>query len=399
MPHRVLVVDDQLVQREYLRGLLKRAGALHVETADGGAQALAMLYSNDFDLVLSDVLMPDIDGIQFIQKLSQRTPLPMLAIISSSPRRLIEGVCSVAESLGVQVVDQISKPATFGAVHSLLKRVRTLGVAHAQSRTAESSYDGKVLAKAIATRQIQAWYQPQLRIADGLVVAAEALVRWVRPNGNVLLPVQFLPSMIAAGLEEDLLMAVVEHSIEAQALWLSKGCSIEVSVNLPSHLLDDQALPDRLHAHVVKLGGAPERLCFELTETSTTRSRSDFFAGVCRLRIMGFGVSQDDAGQGYSSIFNIASAPFTEIKIDRSLVARCARDDGARAAVESIVGIGRKLSLNVVAEGVETHEQLAILKGLKCDVVQGFLISRALNNGLFCDFVLSWNAKRVGAAS
>ena len=90
----------------------------------------------------------------------------------------------------------------------------------------------------------------------------------------------------------------------------------------------------------------------------------------------GFGLAQDDSGQGYSSVFNLVSTPFTELKIDRSLISRC--DEGAQAAVESIVSLGRRLALNVVAEGVETWEQLALLKKLQCDMAQGFLISRAL---------------------
>ncbi|MNV53051.1 Oxygen sensor protein DosP [compost metagenome] len=162
-------------------------------------------------------------------------------------------------------------------------------------------------------------------------------------------------------------------------------------MNLPTHLLDDQSLPDRLYAHVMHYGGRPGAISFELTEGTTTLAISDFYAGACRLRMKGFGLAQDDSGQGYSSLFKIASTPFTEIKVDRSLISRCAAEDGARAAVESIIFLGRKLGLNVVAEGVETQEQLAILKGLRCNSVQGFLISHALTEELFCCFLKKQN--------
>jgi len=389
MPHRVLVVDDQLIQREHLRGLLKRAGASQVETAESGMQALAMLDHDAFDLVLSDLLMPGLDGIQFIQRLSLRDCHPALALMSSSPRRVIEGACLVAETLGVRVVDQISKPATPRAIHDLLGRLQSSAGLQAEKMAAsEPLYDRQTLKMALGCHQIEAWYQPKVRISDGCVVAAEALARWVVPNGPVLLPVQFLPSMIMNGLEEELLMAILEQTVEAQTLWESKGHCVEVSVNLPCHMLDDRGLPDRLHARVIEMGGNPGSICFELTESSTTRTLSDLYAGVCRLRMKGFGVAQDDSGQGYSSLFNIASTPFTEIKIDRSLVSRCARNEGARAAIESMVGLGKKLGLNVVAEGVETCEQLRILRELKCDAVQGFFISGALTQELFCNFIL-----------
>lgn len=101
----------------------------------------------------------------------------------------------------------------------------------------------------------------------------------------------------------------------------------------------------------------------------------------------GFWPAQDDSGQGYSSVFNLVSTPFTELKIDRSLISRSVTDDGAQAAVESIVSLGRRLALNVVAEGVETWEQLALLKKMQCDTAQGFLISRALTPELLLGFL------------
>lgn len=392
MQQRILILDDQLLQREYLRSLFLQAGLTSVDTAESVDQALEMVDCSEYSLVLCDLLMPGVDGVQFIQQLSLRPTPPLLAVISSSPLRLMAGAELVADSLGLRVIDQISKPATPKAITNLVSKLRATSSRGSESSVCKSTFTPKALKDALLSRQMQAWYQPKMRIYDGRVVAAEALVRWVRSDGSVLLPREFLPSLIQSGLEEELLISMLQQTIEAQKLWMRHGFRVEVSVNLPTHLLDDQALPDRLHSYVRENQGRPSAISFELTESSTTREDSDFYAGACRLRMKGFGLAQDDSGQGYSSLFKIASTPFSEIKIDRALTSRCATEDGARAAVESIIFLGRKLGLNVVAEGVETHEQLAVLKDLKCNSIQGFLISRALTDMLFCRFLQKQNA-------
>ena len=138
------------------------------------------------------------------------------------------------------------------------------------------------------------------------------------PDGSVLLPGQFLPALILDELEDELLLSMLAQTITAQHVWQQHDFRMEVSVNLPTHLLQNADLPDRLYDHVMRLGGTPQDICFELTEGSTTDAISDYYAGACRLRMKGFGLAQDDSGQGYSSVFNLVSTPFTELKIDRS---------------------------------------------------------------------------------
>lgn len=110
---------------------------------------------------------------------------------------------------------------------------------------------------------------------------------------------------------------------------------------------------------------------------------SNFYAGACRLRMKGFGLSQDDFGQGYSSYMNLVSTPFTELKIDRALVHGCSENEELAQALTSIVALGRQLGLTVVAEGVETAQELALLRRINCTQVQGFLISHAVSSSEF----------------
>lgn len=387
LSYRVLIVDDQLLQREYLKNLFIQAGIAHVETAENGCHALRLLEQQPYDLVLSDLLMPELDGVQLIQRLSTYEKPPLLAVISSSPKRLIAGASLVAKTLGMRVIDQLSKPAQPQAIIALVAKLKAASRLKAESLVSGQVFDRAALQHALSSGEIRAWFQPKMRIADSAIVAAEALVRWVRSDGSVLLPGQFLPALILDELEDDLLLSMLAQTITAQHAWQQHDFRVDVSVNLPTHLLQDADLPDRLYDHVMRLGGNPQDICFELTEGTTTDAISDYYAGACRLRMKGFGLAQDDSGQGYSSVFNLVSTPFTELKIDRSLISRCVADDGAQAAVESIVSLGRRLALDVVAEGVETWEQLALLKKMQCDMAQGFLISRALTPELLLGFL------------
>ncbi|HCT04231.1 MAG TPA: diguanylate phosphodiesterase, partial [Pseudomonas sp.] len=138
-------------------------------------------------------------------------------------------------------------------------------------------------------------------------------------------------------------------------------------------------LADRLLEFVLLHDGIPGMICFELMECSVPQDISNFYAGACRLRIKGFGLSQDDFGKGYSSYLNLVSTPFTELKIDQALVQGCHDNEGMASALASIISLGRKLGLTVVAEGVETPQQLALLRKVDCNQVQGFLISHAVS--------------------
>lgn len=383
LPYRVLVVEDQAFQREYLLELLREQGVAHLEAAADGAEAVERLERQHFDLVLSDLLMPGMDGVQLIQHLSALEYRPQLALMSSAPRRVLGGACQAARELGLTVVDLIPKPAMPAAIARLLERLgRRQG--HEPSPAQQvPGFSRSQLLLGLARGELQAWFQPKKSLRDGRIVAAEALVRWLHPEHGLLLPGSFIDDLGRYGLEQVLLWTVVEQSLRAQATWREQGYHIPVSVNLPPHLLDDPGLPDRLADFVLHQGGEPAALCFELTEGSTTRQPGSYHAGACRLRMKGFGLAQDDFGQGYSSLYNLVSTPFTELKIDRALVHGSVEDEALAAALESTVALGRRLGLEVVAEGVDSAAELSLLRRLQCDRVQGFLISEAVSAQAF----------------
>lgn len=379
MAFNILVVEDHLFQHQYLLELFGTLGGASIQSAYSGDEALALLKSQHFDLILSDLMMPGMDGVQLVQKLSELKHKPALALMSSAPGRLMISASLAAKSLGFKVLDQLAKPVNLTALRKLMDKLALFSSDLVAAVKAPQEHSLADLKDAITTGQIQPWFQPKKSLATGRIVAAEALARWDHPRLGLLLPRDFLPGIVAHGLEEELLMQFVIRTLSAQAEWRTQGYDVPVTINLPTHLLDDDDLPDRLYELVIREGGQPSKIGFELMESSVTQNLGRYFSGVCRLRFKGFGLAQDDFGKGYSSYFNLVSTPFTELKIDRSLVYGCVENENLEAALCSIVALGKKLGLNVVAEGVETAEELALLGRLNCDQAQGFLISKAID--------------------
>lgn len=381
---RILIVEDQPFQREYLLNLFRDLGADQLRAAEDGADALSCLAAERFDLVVSDLMMPGLDGVQLIQRLATLEQPPLLAIMSSAPRQLMGSACMVARAHGITVLEQIAKPARAPAIRRLLEKLTArLERSERRARPPLSPPTRGDLEHALREGELRAWFQPKSSLIDGRIVAAEALVRWEHPQHGVLRPGDFMDVLTAAGLDEALLWSMLEQAIQAQLEWARQGFRLTVAVNLPTHLLDDAELPDRLAAFVAEQGGVPAHIVFELLECSSTATPANYYAGTCRLRMKGFGLAQDDFGQGYSSLYNLVSTPFTELKIDRALVHGCVDDEGLAAALESIVKLGRQLGLEVIAEGVEHPDELALLRRLRCDCAQGYLISEPVPPSVF----------------
>jgi EAL domain-containing protein (putative c-di-GMP-specific phosphodiesterase class I)/FixJ family two-component response regulator len=380
-PCSILIVEDHPFQHLYLQHLFSELGDFHLESARDGEEALARLKKREFDLVLTDLLMPGMDGVQFIQGLAGLRSRPALAIMSATSRRMLMGASLVARNLGVKVIGLISKPVRATALRSLTDQL--MGLRQAALPLPAPGIDRQAVLEALDNGDLQAWFQPKKALANGRIVAAEALVRWMHPEHGLLLPGMFLTSLKAFELEERLLWQVLGQAINAQAQWRDQGYDIPVSINLPTHLLNSHDLADRILEFVHTHQGVPGRICFELMECSLPQDISNFYAGACRLRIMGFGLSQDDFGKGYSSYMNLVSTPFTELKIDRALVQGCNENEELAQALTSIVALGRQLGLTVVAEGVETAQELALLRKIDCTQVQGFLISHAVSSDQF----------------
>jgi len=377
MGYRILVVEDHPILLASTIAMLEASGCDFVKGAKDGSEALRLLSEQVYDLVISDLHMPNVDGVQLIESLPiEDQSRPALAIISSDSPQILSSASHAAKARGLSVLGAYQKPFLKETADALLLALekRTL---NPQPPKLYSSAD--ILLKALEDQEIQAWFQPKYCLMQQRIVGVEALSRWQHPQLGLLLPQSFLPDIHREGLHEQQLWAILKQSITAQRYWKTLGHDIPVSVNLHTKLLDDRSLPSRLHKFVTNMEASPASICFELTESTTTVEKSSYYSGAARLRMMQFGLSQDDFGTGYSSFHRLIATPFTELKIDRSMVQNSPRQEAFRIALSSLIRLAKDLGLDVVAEGVETYEELALLRSLNCDVIQGFLVSPAVD--------------------
>lgn len=238
------------------------------------------------------------------------------------------------------------------------------------------------LREAIANDEISLEFQPVFSTSDWSVVSAEALARWRHPTRGPIPPAHFIPLAEECGLIGDLGGQLIFRACQAAAQWSSNLC---VAVNLSPLQFQSGNLMNRVQSALRKTGLPPERLQLEVTESLLIQDVDRTFQQLEALRANGIQVLLDDFGVGYSSLSYFQRFTFDRVKIDRSFVHGISTSQTAKAIVETIIKLGRQLNMGIVAEGVETEDQMRLLSAMGCTHLQGYFLSRPLTSKLVSD--------------
>jgi diguanylate cyclase (GGDEF)-like protein len=230
------------------------------------------------------------------------------------------------------------------------------------------------LRHAVAARNFTLAYQPKLNLGTGLVDGAEALLRWSNSREPVP-PNVFVPMLESLGLIDEVGGWVIVQAMSETAHWTTGG-DFRVAANVSPLQLTREDFASRVLSSLHELGGDPRRLELEVTESSLMADPRRASVSLSKLRAAGVSIAIDDFGTGHSSLRMLAGLPIDVLKIDGSFVRDLVTNRNHRAIVQTTIGLAASLGMKTVAEGVETFEQLELLRDLGCDVVQGYLISR-----------------------
>ena len=329
----------------------------------------------------------------------------VLAVGLDDPKR--------AEALAAALLAAFASPFTYGAheFHLTASIGASVGpddadtaerlIAHAES----ASFDAKRMGRNVASRfvpamlatpserhmlhrellhaiergQLELLYQPVYDVLSGGIVSVEALVRWRHPTLGMIVPDRFIPLAEESGLIAGIGEWVISRVCEQIRLWVDAGLTgVRVSLNVSARQLDRLALHGFIGDAIRANGIEPSTLEVEVTETSILRDVYGATLLLRELRGMGLTVAIDDFGAGYTSLAFLRDLPVDRLKIDRSFVRDVATGNFDGAVVRAVVGLARSLGLRTIAEGVEDHAQMDVLRELHCDAVQGFLFSMPL---------------------
>lgn len=359
---------------------LLTAVAMRLKSMIRTANTFARLGGDEFAILLDDVR--DMSGVlSFAEKLKNEIALPFK--ISAHNVNTSASVGIVVSNDGYARAEDMVRDADTAMYHA-----KTVGrgryVIFDESlhvQTQESLHLETELRRAVDQEEFVLHYQPIVSLETGKVTELEALLRWRSPDGDFIPPDKFIPLVEETGMIIPIGNWVLKEACRQMVVWKEMfvlHAPLTVSVNLSSKQFTF-ALIDQIEAALYDTGLSPERLRLEITENTIMKNEQLAAAILSMLRELKISVCIDDFGTGYSSLSYLHTFPIQTLKIDRSFVKTMCANTDALEIIKSIVNLGHSLSMTVIAEGVETKEQLEKLKKLNCDFFQGFIFSAALD--------------------
>lgn len=377
----MLVLDDDPGVGKRIRRVACGCG-ITVETPTAAAAFRSHFATQTPDAVVLDVQTEDEDGVEQLRFLSAAGYTGPILLLSGFGERRLQTARRVGEGLGLTVVATLLKPLRVEQLRAVLETLRPSGAWLPPP---------DALRQAIGEGELTLHLQPIVAARSGRPIMAEALARWTRPQRGPVLPARFVAVAEAdPQLADALTLWAIEAAGRHQRELAARGLDLMIAVNVSAVNLRDLDFPNRVQAALRRAGAEPARMALELTETAAIQDPLRTADILLRLRTMGFELALDDFGTGYASLKVLKQMPFSGLKIDQSFVADLLTSPGSQAMVKAMVDIARNMTLQTVAEGVETEAIAAALEAMGVGALQGYHIGRPMP----VEALIAWLAER-----
>ncbi|WP_039013840.1 putative bifunctional diguanylate cyclase/phosphodiesterase [Pseudomonas brassicacearum] len=350
--------------------------------------------SDEFVVVLGDVVDP-----QQTKGVADK----LLAAISS-PQPIDGHDLTVTASLGISVypTDGFDAVALIKKAETAMRNVKETGPndyrfftedMNRRARQQQTIESG--LRLGLQRKEFVLHYQPKLDLKSGKVVGVEALVRWDRPDHGLVYPSDFIPVAEDSGLIVPLSQWVLQEACQQACRWQAQGMRpLYLSVNVSAIDFRQRGFVEGIARTLKETGLAPTQLELEITESVLMQNVDTTVAILKAIKQLGIRLAIDDFGTGYSSLSYLQKFPVDVLKIDQSFVGDLSIDSNDAKLVSTIISLGKSLNLHIIAEGVETLEQLEFLKKHQCEEVQGYYFSKAVEPQAFADWMTEWEKRQ-----
>lgn len=377
---RVLVIEDHDLQRLVMVRALHQLGCQQVLEATDGSEALMLLHARGpVDVVLCGLRMAGMDGLMFLREAGKHRLVRSVIICGELAPDLRNAVEQIVTLHGCELLGDIGKPLDTHQLHVLLGRFAPLHKTSLAARAPVGVPDEHDVRRAIERQQMRAYFQPKFVLATGETIGAEVLVRWVKADGSVLSPADFLPVVERCGLLDAMFLSLLDQGLSLQRHVQAHGKRFKLAFNLHISQMSSARLIEQIKARLKQHAMPASGLQFELTEDGLLEAPAACLESMVRLRMMGCGLSIDDFGVGYSSLERLCQMPFNEVKLDGGFVRNMQEQPRYLAVVSSTLALAHELGMLVVAEGLETEAQLQCLTRMGCNLGQGYYLARPMS--------------------
>lgn len=386
---KILIVDDDIDFSNFINDVAKTL-KLNCTVANN-SEDFIKFYDPSVTLIFMDLNIPNMDGIELLRLVESQKTTADIILMSGEDKRVLETAKEFAISIGLSVVASFSKPVRLAELENILKNCTAPKPPKKDKEVVapprKLDITEELLIIAIQNKEFLVYYQPKVEIQTQKLIGVEALVRWQHPHYGLIFPDQFIPQSESFNLIDELTWIVIKKAVtQIESLKTRIGFSLMVSFNLSPYSLHDLSYPDKLLEIITEANMKPENIILEVTETGLLKELSSALDIFTRLRLKNIHLSIDDFGTGYAMMQQLKLIPATEIKIDKSFVKTMLESDESKITVKKIIEMGHELGMTVVAEGVETKEQLQALHELQCDIAQGYFYSKPIP----IDELISW---------
>ncbi|OBY89950.1 MULTISPECIES: EAL domain-containing response regulator [Pseudomonas] len=378
-PLSALVLQASGLHRSTAVTALHHLGYSFLSEVSSNAFALDRLRSQGgVHLLICDVRIDPVARLEFLQTVARERLAHGVVVSGEMAPGTWSALSYLLQLQGMKVFWLGNDAATLERLRALLSDFQPssgqLGLPLAESSTADDGEPAGLPARG----KLRAYLQPKVNVATAQVYGFEVLARWQLEEGTVLLPAEFLPALRRAGKLDGMLFELMTQAVEA--LRAQGSNELKLSFNLEAEQIAQIDFAATVERNLRGLDIEPQRITFELTESSPLHAPPLSLENVLRLRLLGCGLAIDDFGCGHSTLQRLMELPFTEMKLDRHLLADVNKGDPRRLIVlRNALALGRELGLKVIAEGVENAVQLRQLQQLECDCAQGYLFGKPMD--------------------
>ncbi|MEJ6473216.1 EAL domain-containing response regulator [Pseudoalteromonas piscicida] len=369
--HLIIAIDDSELILTQLQLLISNQTPCLFEGFSSGLRALESDKLHHASLILLDINMPEIDGVEMLRTFAELNIQAPIALLSGEKGLFIKNTAALAELHGLTIISSLEKPLSAVKLKELYLQLES-NKTNIKTKHALQNYSKEEIYEGLLREEFCAYFQPKVASASGAIIGAEVLARWHHSADGTVPPSQFISIM-----EDNDLIHLLSYSLLKQTLALLQQnrnvlSTVQFSINLSVKELEDIKLPEKLESICDSYHTSTSQITLELTESHLLENIKRALDVLLRLKLKGFKLSIDDFGTGYSSIKQLNELPFDELKIDRCFVDGCATQSNKRVIIASTCEMAHQLGLEVVAEGVEEAEDLMVVQSYEVEYVQGY---------------------------